>query len=143
MNPKEQEDSAFDRSADAQLRRIEKALSGFDPDELDAYLGGDVLTITLGNGQKIIINRHRAARQIWMAALRRAWHFDPAPAGTWRTAKPAEKSGDKSGDKSAEKSGDKSGDKNVEAELITTLEEVLTQQLGRPIHLDEARGPRG
>lgn len=116
MNPKEQEDSAFDRGADAQLRRIEKALSGFDPDELDAYLGGDVLTITLGNGQKIIINRHRAARQIWMAALRRAWHFDPAAAGAWRTAS---------------------------AELISTLEEVLTQQLGRPIRLDEARGQPG
>lgn len=135
MNPKEQEDSAFDRGADAQLRRIEKALSGFDPDELDAYLGGDVLTITLGNGQKIIINRHRAARQIWMAALRRAWHFDPAPAGTWRTAKPAEKSGDKA--------SDKPGDKSTEAELITTLEEVLTQQLGRPIRLDAARGGPG
>lgn len=127
MNPKEQEDGAFDRSADAQLRRIEKALAGFDPDELDAYLGGDVLTITLGNGQKIIINRHRAARQIWMAALRRAWHFDPAPAGTWRTGKLA----------------DKPGDKSTEAELIGTLEEVLTQQLGRPIRLDEARKPPG
>jgi CyaY protein len=119
MNPKELEDSAFDRSADAQLRRIEKALSGFDPDEVDAYLGGDVMTITLGNGQKIIVNRHRAARQIWMAALRRAWHFDPTPAGEWRAK-------------------DKSGE--AEAELIDTLEQVLSQQLGRPIKLSEARG---
>ena len=108
MNPKELEDSTFDRRADTQLRRIEKALSAFDPDEVEAYLGGDVLTITLGSGQKIIINRHRAARQIWMAALRRAWHFDPDPAGAWRTK---------------------------DAELVSTLEQVLSEQLGRPIQL--------
>lgn len=112
MNPKELEDSAFDRHADAQLRRIEKALGAFDPDEVEAYLGGDVLTITLGNGQKIIVNRHRAARQIWVAAVRRAWHFDPDPAGSWRTK---------------------------DAELISTLEQVLSDQLGRTIRLEEAR----
>lgn len=114
MNPKETEDSVFDRHADAQLRRIEKALSTFDPDEIDAYLGGDVLTITLGNGQKIVINRHRAARQIWMAALRRAWHFDPDPAGSWRTK---------------------------DAELVSALEQVLSDQLGRSIQLPGARTP--
>jgi CyaY protein len=112
MNPKELEDSAFDRLADAQLRRIEKALGAFDPDEVEAYLGGDVLTLTLGNGQKIIINRHRAARQIWMAAMRRAWHFDPDSSGAWRTK---------------------------DAELVSTLEQVLSEQLGRPIRLAEAR----
>ncbi|MFO0577645.1 MAG: iron donor protein CyaY [Polyangia bacterium] len=112
MNPKELEDSAFDRRADTQLRRIEKALGALDPDEVEAYLGGDVLTITLGSGQKIIINRHRAARQIWMAALRRAWHFDPDPSGAWRTK---------------------------DAELVSTLEQVLSEQLGRPIRLAEAR----
>jgi CyaY protein len=39
-----------------------------------------------------VINSHRAARQIWMAAVASAWHFDPADpaAGTWRAAKSGE-----------------------------------------------------
>lgn len=85
MNPKENLDNAFDTLAEGELRRLERALSGFDPDEVDASIGGDVLTLTLGDGAKIIINRHRAARQIWMAAhlpgTRQAWHFSPAAAG--------------------------------------------------------------
>ena len=85
MNPKENLDNAFDTLAEGELRRLERALSGFDPDEVDASIGGDVLTLTLGDGAKIIINRHRAARQIWMAAARQAWHFDHDPAtGQWR-----------------------------------------------------------
>ena len=90
MNPREVEDAAFDKLADGELRRLERALSKFDPDEVEAYLGGDVLNITLGNDAKIVINRHRAARQIWMAALCRAWHFTPAEENgvwTWRTQK--------------------------------------------------------
>jgi CyaY protein len=115
MNPREQEDQAFDRVAEAQLRRLERALLAFDPDELEADLAGDVLTLTLGNGSKIIINRHRAARQIWMAAMRQAWHFNLVPGqGTWQSDKGSE-------------------------ELLSTLENVLTQQLGRKVDLSQAR----
>lgn len=85
MNPREQSDAEFDRLADGELRRLERAFDAFDPDEVEPTMGGDVLTLTLGNGGKIIINRHRAARQIWMAAARQAWHFDHDPAtGQWR-----------------------------------------------------------
>lgn len=113
MNPREQEDAAFDKLAEGQLRRLERALSSFDPDEIEGYLGGDVLNITLGTGTKVVINRHRAARQIWMAAQRRAWHFNyDEKAGTWRAAT-----------------------NNGDAELVSTLERVLSDELKRPIHL--------
>lgn len=109
MNPREHEDSVFDKLADSALRRIERALSSFDPDEVDGYLGGDVLNLTLGNGTKIVINRHRAARQIWMAAQRNAWHFNhDENTKTWRTG---------------------------DAELFSMLEQVLSSELKRPIKL--------
>lgn len=108
MNPREMDDSAFDKMADAELRAIERAVEDFDPDEVESTLGGDVLTLGLPGGGKIIVNRHRAARQIWMAAARQAWHFDPQPDGTWKT--------------------DRTHD-----ELWATLERVLSEQLRRPI----------
>jgi CyaY protein len=112
MNPRELEDSAFDKLADGQLRRLERALSAFDPDEVEAYLGGDILNVTLGNNTKIVINRHRAARQIWMAAQSRAWHFDyDAKANLWRTS---------------------------DAELESTLAQILAAYLKRPISLQGA-----
>jgi CyaY protein len=109
MNPREEEDAAFDKLADGQLRRLDRVLSRFDPDEVECDIAGDVLNITLTNSTKIVINRHRAARQIWMAAQRRAWHFNYDPASnTWRTA---------------------------DAELISQLEQILAEQLKRPISL--------
>jgi CyaY protein len=116
MNPKELEDSAFDKLADGQLKRLDKALSSFDPDEVESYLGGDVLNLTIGNGTKIVINRHRAARQIWMAALRRAWHFSyETDTATW--CAPGENAS------------------VPKVELVAKLEEILSQQLKRPIKL--------
>ena len=44
-------------------------------DDLDAELSGDILTIEVG-GQTYVLNSHTAARQIWLAAERQAWHFD-------------------------------------------------------------------
>jgi CyaY protein len=67
----------FDQIADAELRHLEKALGDLDPDELDVELSQGVLTCTFADGQKLIINSHHAAGQIWMAAFRNAWHFSP------------------------------------------------------------------
>jgi CyaY protein len=80
----------FDIIAEAELRQLEKALGDFDPDELDVELSQGVLTCTLGDGNKVIINSHHAAGQIWMAAFRQAWHFSPREAAgkvEWRTEK--------------------------------------------------------
>ena len=43
------------------------------------------LRLDLRDGTKIVINSHRAARQIWMAADRTAWHFDPDATGVLGT----------------------------------------------------------
>jgi CyaY protein len=45
-------------------------------DDLDTELESDILTIEFPDGTRYVINSHRAARQIWMAAERTAWHFD-------------------------------------------------------------------
>ncbi len=117
MTAREMDDNTFDHVADDELRRLEKGIEDFDPDEVEPTLGGDVLSLTLRGGGKIIINRHRAARQIWMAAARQAWHFDLDPADQrWRTEKSRE-------------------------ELVATLEKVLSEQLRRPITLPLARRP--
>jgi CyaY protein len=79
----------FDRIAADELKHLEKKLGDMDPDEVEVDFALDVLTLTLAGGEKIVINSHRAARQIWMAAFRKAWHFTPHTDGerwTWRTA---------------------------------------------------------
>ncbi|HMU40543.1 MAG TPA: iron donor protein CyaY [Pseudomonadota bacterium] len=119
MNPRENEDAAFDKAADAVLRQIERAVSVFDPDEIEAELAQDVLTLTHQTGQKIVINRHRAARQMWMAALRKAWHFTPQSSA-----------GSSDAETVFEVWKSSSGD-----ELWQTLETVLSSLVRRPISL--------
>jgi CyaY protein len=80
----------FDKIADAELRYLENKLGDFDPDELEVELSQGVLTLTLGDDSKIVVNSHHAAGEIWMAAYRQAWHFAPKEEGgkvEWRTAK--------------------------------------------------------
>lgn len=64
----------FERAADETLHALEQALSELD--ELEADLESGILTLGFSDGEKFVINSHRAARQIWMAAERSAWHFD-------------------------------------------------------------------
>ena len=71
------EEKQFDALAEQELTALEKRLGDFDPDEVEVELSMGVLTLTLGDGGKVVINSHRAAGQIWMAAFRKAWHFDP------------------------------------------------------------------
>ncbi len=101
--------SKFDKLAEAELKALDAAFAELDPDELEAEPTPGVLTLTLGSGEKIIINSHRAAGEIWMAAFRTAWHFAPHEEGgrwVWRTPT---------------------------AELRSTLAKLLTEKLGRPI----------
>ncbi len=65
----------FNASADAMLARIEQALeeSGADLD-FEVKQGG-VLELEFADGSKIIINRHTAAREIWVAAKSGGYHF--------------------------------------------------------------------
>jgi CyaY protein len=65
----------FEALAGEALRAIERALdqSGVDAD-VELKEGG-VLELEFGNGSKIIVNRHGAAREIWVAARSGGFHF--------------------------------------------------------------------
>jgi CyaY protein len=65
----------FERLADDELSRLVEALIEA-AEEIDPDLQMGVLSIAFEDGSKYVVNSHRAARQIWMAAERRAWHFD-------------------------------------------------------------------
>jgi len=83
-------ESTFDRLGRDELTYIEEKLEGVDPDEVEIATSDGVLTLTLRDGVRVVVNTHRAARQIWMAAVASAWHFDPPtevdPERGWRTA---------------------------------------------------------
>src|SRR5690242_15457092 len=81
------DDAEFDRIARDELHHLEDAFADVDPDICEVTSSDGVLRLDLRDGTKIVINSHRAARQIWMAAVASAWHFDPGPDGTWIAAK--------------------------------------------------------
>jgi len=68
-------DSEFEALTDSVLERIERAIdaSGVDVD-LQAKADG-VLEIEFDNGTKMVINRHGAAKEIWVAAKSGGFHF--------------------------------------------------------------------
>ena len=65
--------------ASAALEHIEETLAELEHEALDVELAGDVLTLEFSDGLQFIINAHGAARQVWLAANRSAWHFDYVP----------------------------------------------------------------
>ena len=76
----------FMLAADAELVRIETALetaseSGAADFDFETKPGG-VIEIEFENGSKIILNRHGAAREIWLAAKSGGYHFRPE-GGRW------------------------------------------------------------
>ncbi len=102
-------EAEFERVADDTLRAMERALGDVDSLEVDLQMG--VLNLEFADGAKYVINSHRAAKQIWMAAERTAWHFDPREGGTeWKASKDG-------------------------AELWSTVEAVLSRKLASPIKL--------
>ena len=68
-------DSEFEDLAETTLEKIEQALesSGVEAD-LQSKAGG-VLEIEFDNGTKMVINRHGAARELWVAAKSGGFHF--------------------------------------------------------------------
>ncbi len=101
----------YEERATAELRALVDALDNIEDDDVEAELASDILSVEFGDGGKFVINSHRAARQIWMAAERNAWHFDwIADQGAWIAAK--------------------TGD-----ELWATLHRVIAEKLGHEIEL--------
>ncbi len=68
-------EAQFEQLAERELNQLLDAL--IDSGEaVDPDLESGVLSIHFDDDSKYVINSHRAARQIWMAAERTAWHFD-------------------------------------------------------------------
>ena len=77
------EETEFTALAERALERIEASLeeSGVDAD-VEMKPGG-VIEIEYADGSKMIINRHAAAREIWVAARSGGFHFR-WDNGAWR-----------------------------------------------------------
>ena len=103
------DEATFDDLADGTLRALDRALN--DVDGVEADLESGILTIEFPDGERFVVNSHRAARQIWMAARANAWHFDVERATRRWTAK-------------------KNGD-----ELWACVEREVGQKLGQPLVL--------
>lgn len=107
-------ESEYEKLAYPELAALVRALDALESDDFEAELASDILSIEFSDGTKYVVNSHRAARQIWMAAERSAWHFD------WDTEKKrwvATKTGD---------------------ELWATLSRVIGNKLGRTFTLSRA-----
>ncbi len=69
------DDKEFNAQADRILTRIEAALDASDAAiDFDLAAGG-VLEIEFADASKIVVNRHAAAREIWVAARAGGFHF--------------------------------------------------------------------
>ena len=67
--------SEFDSLADAMLERIARAVEESRADCDCEPKGSGVLELEFADGTRIVVNRHSAARQIWVAARSGGYHF--------------------------------------------------------------------
>ena len=68
-------DNEFNELADATLRQIETALERSGADLDFAMVSDSVLEIEFADRSKIIVNRHDAAKEIWVAAKSGGFHY--------------------------------------------------------------------
>ncbi|OGS99781.1 MAG: iron donor protein CyaY [Gallionellales bacterium RIFCSPLOWO2_12_FULL_59_22] len=76
-------ENEFNQQADSALARIETALDNCGGD-VECNRSGNVLEIEFDNGQKIIVNRHDANHEIWVAAISGGFHY-AWQNGAWRS----------------------------------------------------------
>ena len=65
--------------ASATLHELLDVLDELSQNSNEAFeveFANDILTLDFPDGVRFVINSHRAARQIWMAANTSAWHFN-------------------------------------------------------------------
>jgi CyaY protein len=75
-------ETEFLAAAERTLDEIEAAVEACDAD-LDTTRTGNVLTLELVDGSKIIVNSQTPTRQIWVAAKSGGYHFQWSD-GAWR-----------------------------------------------------------
>src|SRR5438094_9826568 len=106
------DETEFSAAAERALERIEAALeeSGVDADV--QLKPGGVIEIEYADGSKMIINRHAAAREIWVAARSGGFHFR-WDGGAWRDTRDG-------------------------TELFAALSKLVSAQSGQPVRLKPA-----
>jgi CyaY protein len=67
------DDHQYLRAADACLERAARWLEAVE--DFDVTTGDGLLTIEFDDGARFVLNRQSAARQMWLAAGARAWHY--------------------------------------------------------------------
>lgn len=103
------DDSEFISLADSVLERIEQAIETSGAD-VDCSMNGDgVLEVECVDGSKIIINRHLAAQEVWVAARSGGFHYRWSDEG-WRDTRSGE-------------------------ELLASLSELISAQSGEAVTL--------
>ena len=83
------DETEFEALAEAALKRIEAALEQDTTDADFELKEGGILEVELADGAKLIVNKHRAAREIWVAARSGGFHFRWDGAG-WRDTRSGE-----------------------------------------------------
>ena len=104
-------EAEYEAVAHPELDALVRAFDALDASGFEAELASDILTIEFSDGARYVVNSHRAARQIWVAAELQAWHFDwVAEKGRWLASKSSE-------------------------ELWAVLEGAVSRRLKRPVTL--------
>jgi CyaY protein len=101
--------SEFDSLADAMLERIARAVEGSGADCDCEPKGSGVLELEFADGSRMVVNRHSAAQQIWIAARSGGYHFK------WN--------------------GSDWVDTREGGELLAALSKLVSEQLGRAVVL--------
>ena len=101
--------SEFDSLADAMLERIARAVEESGSDCDCEPKGSGVLELEFADGTRIVVNRHSAAGQIWVAARSGGYHF------RWN--------------------GSDWVDTREGSELLAALSKLVTEQSGRAVVL--------
>ena len=68
-------EAEFEAQAQAVLGQVRQALEAAVPDADVEAKGDGVIEVEFGDGSKMVINRHGAAREIWVAARSGGFHF--------------------------------------------------------------------
>lgn len=76
-------ESEFEALADAAIAALERALEGSTLDVDIEMKGSGVLELEFADGGRIVVNRHTAARELWVAARSGGFHFR-YDGGKWR-----------------------------------------------------------
>jgi len=82
------DERTYEKLASDTFKRVLDLFEAVDPDDADVEPSGDVIRIALRDGQRIVLNTQRPARQIWLAGGQSAWHFSyDADSATWQDDK--------------------------------------------------------